>query len=76
MFVEEEKDRVFVCYEHKNHSKIEELNLHTLVTTRRIGRNLDFGRIISFHYSVKHKLLFCSEYHGSIIKVHDVIDDF
>lgn len=76
MHVEEEKDRVFVCFEHKNHSKIEELSLDTLRARRRIGGDLDFGRIISFHYSVSHKLLFCSEYHGSIVKVHEVQQDF
>ena len=37
---------------------------------------MKFDGIISFHFSARHKLLFCNEYHGSIIKVHEVSQDF
>ena len=56
-------------------SRIDLIELQTLKTLHRVGENVELGRILSFHYSMLNSVLACSEYHGTVLKFHDVDKD-
>jgi len=44
-------------------------------SVHRVGENVELGRILSFSYSSSNYLLACSEYHGTVLKFHEVDKD-